>query len=236
MVLLKTCLEITQDINKLLVKRMISDFDDEYEPTSTPKLPPSRRNRGSVKEPFVGELPERVAKLVKYEISKYILPVYSPITNIDGYIHSIGITGEKEELCRKMYTPELVVDVVKEIKFQPISFDPLYVYTTMNVLKNGTVRIKFTVPLEPIYESQKKCKIAPLDVRIRCMKAVGYPDSVLTKMIEYNDSIKIKQANLDEFINIIFGKSVNAKVSKPKAKTVYDAINTKLKKKTAKKW
>jgi hypothetical protein len=215
---------------------MISDFDDEYEPTSTPKLPPSRRNCGSVREPFVGELPERVAKLLKYETSKYIPSVFSPIIHIDGYIHSLGLTGEKEELCRKMYTPELVVNVIKEIEFQPISFDPLYVYTTMNILKNGTVRIKFTVPMEPLYESQKKGKIAPLDVRIRCMKAIGYSDLVLTKMIQYNDSIKIKQDNLEEFINLIFGKSVNAKVSKPKAKTVYEAINTKLKKKPAKKW
>jgi hypothetical protein len=214
---------------------MISDFDDQYEPTSTPKLPPSRPIRCSVKEPL-GELPARVSKLLKGDTSKYISPVYSPIVNIDGYIHSMGLTGEKEDRCRKMYTPEPIEVVVKEEKFQPKSYDYLYVYSTMNVLKSGVVRIKFTVPMEPLYESQKKGKIAPLDVRIRCMKAVGYPDSVLTDMIKHHDYMKTKQVKLEEFINLIFGKSVNVKVSKPKAKTTQEALNAKLKKKPVKKW
>ena len=214
---------------------MISDFDDQYEPTSTPKLPPSRRNRNPIKEPL-GELPERVSKLLKGDSSKYISPVYSPIVNIDGYIHSMGLTGEKEDRCRKLYTPEPTELVVKEEKFQPRSYDPLYVYSTMNVLKSGMVRIKFTVPMEPLYESQKKGKIAPLDVRIRCMKSIGYPDSVLTDMIKHHDYMKTQQVKLQEFIDLIFGKSVNAKVSKPKAKTTQEALNAKLKKKPAKKW
>jgi hypothetical protein len=217
---------------------MISDFDDQYEPTSTPKLPPSRPIRCFIKEP-IGKLPERVSKLLKGDTSKYISPVYPPIVHIDGYIHSMGLTDEKEELCRKMYTPESIEVVVKEEKFKPKSYDYLYVYSTMNVLKSGLVRIKFTVPMEPLYESQKKGKdaqIAPLDVRIRCMKAVGYPDSVLTDMIKHHDYMKTKQVKLDEFINLIFGKSVNAKVSKPKTKTTQEALNAKLKKKPTKKW
>ena len=213
---------------------MISDFDDDYEPTSTPKIRPIPRPRKQCE--YSDQIPERVYKLLNTPMCPYIAPEFSPIINIDGYIRGMGYTGEKEALCRKMYTPEPDEVVIKEVKFVPVSSDPLYVYVNMNVLKNGLVRVKITVPMEPVYEYQRKGKMAPLDVRIRAAKAVGYPDSVLTRMIKNHDEIKSKQAKLDEFIDLIFGKSINAKVSKPKAKTVHESLNTKLKKRPAKKY
>ena len=214
---------------------MISDFTDEYEPTPTPKLPPTRRIKCK-SESFTGELPERIAKLVNGTPYIYTEPTYLPIINIDGYIRSMGLTGEEEVLFRKRYTPipEPIVEIEKH--FVPVSSDPLYTYVNMNILKNGTIRVKIIVPMEPVYEYQRKGKMAPLDVRIRAAKAVGYPDSVLTRMIKNHDEIKAKQAKLDEFIDLIFGKSMNAKVSKPKSKTVQESLNTKLKKRPAKKY
>jgi hypothetical protein len=214
---------------------MISDFDDEYEPTSTPKIRPVPRKQ--CEQSIVKQIPERVYRLLNNPMwCPYVTPKFLPITNIDGYIRAMGHTGEKEVLCRKMYTPEPDEVVIQEVKFEPVSSDPLYVYVNMNVLKNGLIRVKITVPMEPVYEYQRKGKMAPLDVRIRAAKAVGYPDSVLTQMIKNHDEIKSKQAKLDEFIDLIFGKSINAKVSKPKAKTVHESLNTKLKKRPAKKY
>lgn len=214
---------------------MISDFMDDYEPTPEPKLPPSRR-RTKCTVPFTGELPERIARILNPKPHVYQPLVYMPITNIDGYIRSMGFSAEEEARCRELYTPqpESIVEIVKP--FVPESCDPLHVYVNMNILKNGTIRIKLTAPFEPVYEYQRKGKMAPLDVRIKAAKGMGYPDSVLLTMIKKHDEAKEKQSNLDEFIELIFGKSIHAKVSKPKAKTVQEALNTKLKKKPLKKY
>jgi len=213
---------------------MISDFMDDYEPTPEPKLPPSRRIKCTT--PFTGQLPERIANLVKFKPCVYQTPECSKIANIDGYIRSMGFTGEEETMCRKLYTPEPepIVETVK--KFIPTIPDILHVYVNMNILKSGTIRVKLAVPMEPVYEYQRKGKMAPLDVRIKAAKAVGYPEEVLLKMIKNHDDAKAKQVKLNEFIDVIFGKSINAKVSKPKAKTIHESINAKLKKKPAKKW
>lgn len=213
---------------------MISDFMDDYEPTPEPKLPPSRRIKCTT--PFTGQLPERIANLLNVPMCVYQTPECSKIANIDGYIRSMGFTGEEEAMCRKLYTPEPepIVETVK--KFIPTIPDILHVYVNMNILKSGTIRVKLAVPMEPVYEYQRKGKMAPLDVRIKAAKAVGYPEEILLKMIKNHDDAKAKQVKLNEFIDVIFGKSINAKVSKPKAKTIHESINAKLKKKPAKKW
>ena len=212
---------------------MISDFTDDYEPTPEPKLRSTRRRpiNSVVPLTFTGEIPYRIAKILNAKPCVYIPPVYPPITNIDGYIYSMGYKGEEEAQCRKLYTPtpDPVVDFVKP--FVPL--DPLHVHVNIHVLKNGTVKVKITVPLEPVYEYQRKGKMAPLNVRICAAKAAGYPESVLLKMLDNANESKTKQASLDDFIKLIFGKSMNAKVSKPKAKTVHEALLSKMKKKPA---
>ena len=52
--------------------------------------------------------------------------------------------------------------------------DPTTVFTTLKVLKNGTVRVNITTPMEPVYESQKKGNTAPLAVRVKACKGFVY--------------------------------------------------------------
>jgi len=214
---------------------MISDYYEDVENDSTPKLRPTRRHvRQPVSVP--DRLPPRVYECFKREVCP-LLPLYiAPMINIDGYIRDMGMTGEKAELYRELYTvpPEPEPDIQDIFILQ--STDPLHVFTNFRVLKSGTVRIKFTVPMEPVNLCQKMQKTAPFLARVGAAKAFGYPDSVLAKMILRNDNRVANVHKLDTFIDDIFGKAIGAKTSKPKAKTVHELLNTKFKKKPAKKY
>lgn len=214
---------------------MISDYYEDIENDSTPKLRPTRRHiRQPVSVP--DELPPRVYECYKREVCPLLPIPIVPMVNVDGYIRDMGMTGEKAELFRKLYTvPPEPEPVIKE-KYVLQSIDPLHVFTHFKVLKSGTVRIKFTVPMEPVYTCQKIQKTAPFLTRVGAAKAFGYPDSVLAKMVLRNDNRVANVRKLDTFIDDIFGKAVGAKVSKPKAKTVQELLNSKFKKKPAKKY
>ena len=203
------------------------------EEDSTPKLRPTRPNKPV--RPSIAAFPPRIVEILGYGQVRSTKQQLAPIENIDGYIRDMKLTGEKEELYRKLYTPPQQPEVPKVESFQ-VPSDPLTVFTNLRVLKSGIVRVKITVPMEPVYFCQKKGKNAPLDVRVKAAKGFGYPDSVLEKMIRHHDATKNSAKKLDEFIDAIFGKSVNAKTSKVKAKTVHESLNTKFKKKPVKKY
>jgi len=199
--------------------------DDEYDPT--PKLRPTVKRRSAESTPYSGELPERfITKSVPTRDSSY---VFKPICNIESYIHSLGVTGEKADEIRRLHYLE-----PEPAKEQPEKFnvpsDPLHVFVNMKVLSNGTVRVKLTAPMEPVYEYQRKGKMAPIDVRIRAAKGFGYPDYILEKMLLHDDYMKKNKDKLDDFIDKIFGKSILTKTSKPKAKSVHEALSSKFKK------
>jgi len=147
----------------------------------------------------------------------------------------MGMSGEKEELYRSLYTPPQEPELIKEDK-QVFPDDMLHVFTNMKVLKNGTVRIKFTVPMEPVYNYQKKHKTAPFNVRVLAANGFGYSNEVLEKMLVVHDNKKANEHKLDDFVDKIFGKMVSAKVSKPKSKTTQELLNSKFKKKPLKKY
>ena len=161
--------------------------------------------------------------------------LFTPIINIEGYIRSLDKTVDADRM-RKLYTPKEEDTVTIAKTTYNVPSDPTTVFTTLKVLKNGTVRVSITAPMEPVYEYQKKGKMAPLPVRIKACKGFGYPDCVLEKMIIHDDYMKSISDSLDEFIENIFGQFTNSKVSKPKSKTIQESINTKLKKKPAKKY
>jgi hypothetical protein len=207
--------------------------DIDFEPTDEPKIRPTPRKKLEIKTD--GKIPERVAKLLENKVPICIPFTYAPIINIDSYIRDMKLSGEVEKRYRELYTPP--PEPVNEPKQKlGVPSDPLSVFVNMNILKSGIIRVKITVPMEPVYEYQKKGKVAPLDVRLKAAKGFGYPESFLIKMIEHHDKMKSKAKEIDEFIDNIFGKCVNAKVSKPKAKSVHESLNSKLKKPTAKKY
>ena len=213
---------------------MISDYYEDVENDSTPKLRPVRRNRKVEYSPG-GTLPPRVEECFKQTVCPLAPLRTVPIVNIDGYIRDTGMSGEKEELYRKLYTVPHEPEPVKEEK-QVFPDDILHVFPNMKVLKNGTVRIKFTVPMEPVYNYQKKSKTAPFDVRVRAANGFGYSNVVLEKMLTAHDNKKANEHKLDDFVDKIFGKMVSAKVSKPKSKTTQELLNSKFKKKPLKKY
>jgi len=198
--------------------------DDEYDPT--PKLRPTVKRRSAESTPYLGELPRRLAVKPLQHCDAY---VFKPICNIESYIHSLGVTGEKADEIRRLHylEPEPVKEQLEKFN---VPSDPLHAFVNMKVLSNGTVRVKLTVPMEPVYEYQRKGKMAPIDVRIRAAKGFGYPDYILEKMLLHDDYMKKNKDKLDDFIDKIFGKSLLTKTSKPKAKSVHEALSSKFKK------
>jgi hypothetical protein len=197
------------------------------EDDSTPKLRPTRTNRISVP---VQKNPEILKQPMFPPVPQY---TFSPILHIDNYIRDAGITGEKEKLYRELYTPPPESEVEIKTKVS-VPSDLLTVFTNIKCLKNK-VKVKISVPMEPVYAYQKKGKMAPLETRIKAAKGFGYPDSVLEKMIVHNEKVKSQSSKLDEFIDKIF-KCTSTKASKPKAKTVQEALTSKFKKKPIKKY
>ena len=184
--------------------------------------------------PVCEKPPPRVAKYLSQPFCTLVPHELMPIMNIDGYIRDTGLTGEKEILYRKLYTATPEPEVFKkELPFVPS--DPLHVFTNIKVTKSG-VKVKITVPMEPVYLAQKKGSLPSLEVRIRAAKGFGYSDEILLKMIQNHETRKARVVILDEFIDSIFGKCMAAKTNKPKKKTNQECLNAKFKKKPAKKY
>jgi len=208
---------------------MFEDCYTDFINDSSPKIRPlSGRRKHGVPIPQVpGAYKNTVCPLVPLKLL--------PIEHIDEYIRDMKMTDEEEKKCRELYTP---VPLQEPEKFSTpnVPSDPLTVFTYIKVLKNGLVRVKIIVPMEPVYEYEKKGKVAPLDVRVRAAKNFGYEENVLMQMIKNSDTKRSKNEKLDEFIDGVFGKSINAKANKPKKKTIQESLNSKFKKKPARKY
>jgi hypothetical protein len=193
---------------------------------------PSPRRYGL---PVCKEIPARVEKYLVQNSTEPTALTFAPIAHIDDYIHDMGLTGEKEELYRKLYTPPPEPENITSFKFQ-VPSDPLHIFVNMKIMKNERIKVKITVPLEPVYLAQKKGTLPSLSVRIKAANGFGYPESVLLQMMKYHEQRKERVKKMDEFIESVFGKCMNAKANKPKKKTVQEALNSKFKKKPAKKY
>jgi hypothetical protein len=195
---------------------------------TTPKLRPIPRNRKPV--PVVVD-----AKFLPKFDTTVKPPTFAPLIDIDGYIRDARLTDDEEKLYRELYTPKHTNESEPPEKLC-VPSDLLTIFTSTKVLKSGQVRVKITVPMEPVHVYEKKGKLAPIDVRIRAAKGFGYPESVLSKMLENHDKRKVRLEKLDEFINVVFEKYMSSKTNKPKKKTVQESLNSKLKKKPIKKY
>lgn len=193
---------------------------------------PSTRRFGL---PVCKELPPRVAAFMGQKFPEFVPYRFSPIVNIDDYIRDRGLTGDEEKLYRTLYTPPPEPETVKRTG-PPVPSEPLSVFVNMKVTKNERVKVKITVPWEPVYLAQQKGTLPSLEVRIKAAHGFGYPESILLQMMKHHEKRKERVNKLDEFIESVFGKSMNAKTNKPKKKTVQEALNSKFKKKPAKKY
>ena len=73
----------------------------------------------------------------------------------------------------------------------------------------------------------------PIGEYLKALKKFGYPESVLMKVLDKHQRMEAKSAELDTFIEAIFGKG-GGKASKPKAKSNRDRLFTMLKMKKPK--
>lgn len=211
----------------------VPDDDEDYEDPS-PKLPPTRNPNRTPKESGPLEPGERVCRLLNWKMPEYH-KTFAPFHDVDHYISCNKFTPEKEAMVRAMYTAPPHESFIKpKIKYD-VPDDPLHVFVNMKIGKSG-VKIKITVPMEPVIEYQKKAKLAPLAVRVKAFKNFGYPDSVVLKMIEHDDKMNKQRPELDKWFNKVFGEYDTKKVSKPKAKTIQEALTSKMKKKPATKY
>ena len=193
---------------------------------------PSRRVIGL---PVAKELPPRVSALLAPSKCMTFTHTYAPIENIDGYIRDRGLTGAEEELYRRLYTPKPEPEPEKR-EVPNVPFDPLHVFVVFNLKNPSRIKVKITVPWEPVYLAQKKGTLPPLDVRVKAAQGFGYPESTLLQMVKYHSLRKERVKKMDECIEAVFGKCMNSKVNKPKKKTVQEALNSKFKKKPARKF
>lgn len=164
-------------------------------------------------------------------VPKFVRPLFAPFADIETYIWCNKFTPEQEARVRELYTPppSEPVEISKKVKYD-VPDDPLHVFVNFKCMKNNTIKIKITVPMEPVIEYQKKAKLAPIEVRVKAYKAFGYPDSVLLKMMEYDDMMKKKEPEMTKFINSIFGETTK-KTSKPKVRSMHEIITKQMNKK-----
>ena len=213
----------------------VPEDEEDYEDPS-PKLPPTKNPVRTPKESDSTPLdPEsKLYKRVHLKMPKYH-KTFTPFHDIENYIKCNNFTPEKEAIVRAMYTAPPYESFIKPKVKYDVPDDPLHAFINMKITKKG-IKVNITVPMEPVIEYQKKATLAPLAVRIKAFKAFGYPDSVLTKMIEHDDKMKKQRPELDKFFDRVFGEYDTKKVSKPKAKTIQETLTSKMKKKPATKY
>lgn len=199
-----------------------------------------RPSRNRVSVPVCKELPPRVAECIKQKSPAPVSYTFAPISNIDGYIRDRCLTGEEVKLYRRLYTPPPEPEPKKH-EVPNVPSDPLHLFVKMTVVFNlktleTRVKVKITVPMEPVYLAQRKGTLPPIEVRIRAAHGFGYPESILIQMMKHHEQRNDNIKKMDECIESVFGKCMSAKTNKPKKKTVQEALNSKFKKKPAKKY
>jgi hypothetical protein len=197
------------------------DEFDEYENVVV-EFGPSKKRPAKPVGTLIDPAKRWILKVPEYS------KTFAPFADIETVIQCHKFTPEKEAQIRALYTPPPSETIVITKKSYDVPDDPLHVFVNFKVSK-GSVKIKITVPMEPVIEYQKKAKLAPLPVRLKAYKAFGYPESVLLKMIEHDDKMNKKEPELTKFINSIFGE-VTKKVSKPKVKSMYEVYSKQTKK------
>jgi hypothetical protein len=104
-----------------------------------------------------------------------------------------------------------------------------HVVVNLKVLKSGKVKVHMSAPMNELYVNYyKKFTRPPIDVHLKALKRFGYPDWVLERVLRKHEKLPEKLKEMDEMIERVFGKYSSSKPSKPKKKTVVEAINTKM--------
>jgi hypothetical protein len=177
---------------------------------------------------------------------------FVPIENWESYVSSLR-NNHKRTIANMDKIPEgfierceaIIEKIVKDhtkyyAKYPPkeqvppkkldIPYTIDHVIVKLNVLKSGKVRIHMSAPMASIYEKYySKGMKPPIGEHIRALKAFGYPDENLEKVLKNHENLPKKKAQMEEVFERVFGSTSTSKASKPKRKTVKEEIMKRLK-------
>ena len=162
----------------------------------------------------------------------YKLMMEGMVTIPDGYVEKCEanidsiITSHNEYYAKyppKQSTPKKVLDV-------PNRMD--HIVVKLQVLKSGTVRVKMSTPMLYIHETYySKGTKPPIGEHLKALKAFGYPDEILEKVLKYHENLPKLKAEMESVFARVYGSTSTSKASKPKKKPVMYEIMKKLKNK-----
>jgi hypothetical protein len=187
--------------------------------------------------PFDHTAPVILKSLFDQKVTPMSARTFHPVPRLGEYIKDLKRTGTAQETIDRIQadhdrwekTGEVVTLKAKEVANVPC--DPTTVVVTISVTKSGRIKVYTGAPMEHIHTTYwSKGTKAPIAEYLKALKKFGYSDSVLLNVLEKHQRREAKSAEMDSFVEAIFGKS-NSKASKPKIKSVKDQINSRFKKK-----
>lgn len=180
-----------------------------------------------------GEVPEYLKTLMNRVQTSKTPKRFRPVMYWESYLLDLERTGTSKDVVDRIRKDheecesENPLSIQKEIV--DIPSDPLSVVSKLSVSKSGKVKVYLEAPMEVLHTKYySKGKRPPIDEQLKALKKFGYPESVLLRVLEKHQRREEKSADLDLFIERIFGKG-GGKVSKPKAKSVMDQLSSMLK-------
>lgn len=96
------------------------------------------------------------------------------------------------------------------------------------VTKNNKVKVKICSELATLHEKYySKGKMPKIEERLKALKAVGYPDEVLLKVLNNHEKRLKERPENEKFINAIFGEYTDKRPTAPKKKNLYQVLKIK---------
>lgn len=156
--------------------------------------------------------------------------VFIPVINHENYLEDMKkYYGENDSIVLKLVEKYKSLPPVQPPRNYrrdmnlPESTD--YVCVNLTVSKSGNVRAKVEAPMANLFAKYYTKGIKPpVDEHIRALKAFGYPDDILERVLAKDQ----KKENKDD-IELIFGKYSKKSSSKPKKLTSRESLKRKMK-------
>ena len=210
---------------------------ESYRPESPRTLPQLRPGIFGKKRTVIpsGNTQEYFHKLIKF--NGPLKPKrFRPVQYWRGYVKDLERTGTEKSILDRIQSdheewenehPENREVSEKEVISVPNRVDSVVV--NMTVTKTGKIKVHTIAPMATLYEKYHSKGIRPpLDEFLKALKKFGYSERILLNVLEKSQRREAKSAELDAFIERIFGKG-GGKASKPKAKSVMDQLSSMFK-------
>ena len=166
---------------------------------------------------------------------------FIPVLYWQSYLKDLERTGTGQDVIERVRQDHEEweanqgdTDTTSTQKVVSVPDDASAVVVNMTASKSGKVRVSIAAPMEVVYNKYfSKGVRPPIGEYLKALKKFGYPESVLMKVLDEHQRMEATSAELDTFIEAIFGKG-GGKASKSKAKSNRDRLFTILKMKKPK--